>query len=74
MTLNSKPTYPTRRAYLLKLRCDALPDALTGRLENLVTGQRREFSSGPELIASIASELEASASVGLTQPVKDEPK
>jgi len=36
--------------------------ALAGRLENLVTGQQREFTSGHELLESIASDLEASTS------------
>ena len=41
MTLNREPKYPNRRAYVLKLRGDAKPDALAGRLENLVTGSRQ---------------------------------
>lgn len=59
MPLNAEPKYPSRRAYLLKLRADAQPDALAGRLENLVTGQRREFRSARELIESITSDLES---------------
>jgi hypothetical protein len=39
------------------VRGDASPDALTGRVENLVTGQQREFASGQELLASIACDL-----------------
>jgi len=35
MTLNREPKYPNRRAYVLKLRSDAKPDALAGRLENI---------------------------------------
>ena len=66
MTLNTKSKYPNRRAYVLKVRGDATPDALVGRVENLVTGQQREFTSGHELLESIASDLEASAS---QQPV-----
>jgi hypothetical protein len=46
---------------VLKLRSDAIPDALAGRIENLVTGQQREFASGRELLDSIASDLAASA-------------
>ena len=61
MTLNREPKYPNRRAYVLKLRSDAKPDALAGRLENLVTGSQRDFASGPDLLDSIASDLEASA-------------
>ena len=61
MTLNPESKYPNRRAYVLKLRSDAQPGALSGRLENVVTGNLREFSSGHELLVSIASDLQASA-------------
>jgi hypothetical protein len=61
MALNSESRYPNRRAYVLKARSNAKPDALAGRLDNLVTGQQREFSSGRELLDSIASDLETSA-------------
>ena len=42
---------------VLKLRGDATPGALAGRLENLVTGRQREFASADELLESIASDL-----------------
>jgi hypothetical protein len=58
MPLNREPKYPNRRAYVLKLRGDAKPDALAGRLENLVTGRQREFASSRELLDSIASDLQ----------------
>ena len=61
MPLNPESKYPSRRAYVLKMRSDATPDAFVGRLENLVTGQQREFASGHELLDSIASDLEADA-------------
>lgn len=60
MTLNAEPEYPNRRAYVVKVRGDATPDALGGRLENLLTGSQREFASGAELVKSIASDLRAS--------------
>ena len=62
MTLNPESKYPSRRAYVLKVRSDAKPDALVGRLENMVTGQQREFASGQELVESIVSDLQANAS------------
>jgi len=34
---------------------------LSGRLENLVTGAQREFTSGGELLESIASDLDMTA-------------
>ena len=60
MTLNPESKYPSRRAYVLKLRSDAQPGVLSGRLENVVTGKQREFSSDNELLDSIASDLRAS--------------
>ena len=61
MTLNPESKYPSRRAYVVKVRADAQPDALSGRLENLVTGQQRDFTSGQELLESIARDLQAAA-------------
>jgi len=61
MTLNPESKYPSRRAYVLKLRSDAQPGALSGRLENVITGKQREFSSGHELLDSIANDLQVSA-------------
>lgn len=66
MTLKSESTYPSRRTYVLKLRSDANADALTGRLENLVTGGQLEFSSGHELLTSIASDLDGSGAAAAT--------
>ncbi len=59
MPLNPDSKYPSRRAYVLKMRGDAKPDALAGRLESLITGRQREFASGQELLDSIASDLQA---------------
>ena len=61
MTLNPESKYPSRRAYVVKVRADATPDALSGRLENLVTGRQRDFASGHELLESIARDLDVSA-------------
>jgi hypothetical protein len=58
MTLNAETKYPTRRAYIVKLRSDANSDAFAGRIENLVTGRQHEFASARELIESIASDLD----------------
>jgi len=60
MPLKREPRYPSRRAYVLKVRSDAAPDALAGRLEDLVTGIQLEFESGHELLQSIASDLDVS--------------
>ena len=61
MVLNPESKYPNRRAYVVKLRGDATPGALAGRLENLVTGRQREFASANELLESIAGDLEFGA-------------
>ena len=61
MSFNSEPKYPSRRAYVLKLRGDAKPGAIAGRLENLATGRQSEFASGPELLASITSDISPGA-------------
>lgn len=57
MSLNPESKYPSRRSYVVKLRSDAGPGALMGRLENLVTGRQREFSSAEELLESIGADL-----------------
>jgi hypothetical protein len=57
--MKPESTYPTRRSYLLKLHSEAMPDALAGRLQNLLTGGQREFASGHELLQSIAGDLAA---------------
>lgn len=59
MPLSTESKYLSRRTYVVKVRSDAPPDVLAGRLENLVTGQGREFASGGELLESIAEDLKA---------------
>ena len=61
MVLNAESKYPNRRAYVLKLRADATPNVLAGRIENLVTGRQLAFASAHELVESIARDLEAAA-------------
>jgi len=58
MTLNAEIKYPTRRAYVVKVRADAGPHALAGRVENLVTGRQYEFASARELVELIARDLD----------------
>lgn len=57
MSLSQQSKYPSRRTYVLKLRSDAKPGALAGRLENIVTGRQHAFESACELVDSITSEL-----------------
>ena len=59
MALDPEPKYPNRRAYVVKVRSDAKPDALAGVVENLVTGASREFATAEELLDSLASDLKA---------------
>ena len=64
MPLQTDTKFPSRLAWVLKLRGDATREALAGRLENLVTGRRLEFGSGPELIEAIVRDVDASAGEG----------
>jgi hypothetical protein len=73
MSLNPESKYPSRRAYVVKLRGDAKPGALAGRLENLVTGRQCEFASGRELLDSIESDLQASADRRSADPAETKP-
>jgi hypothetical protein len=57
MILSTDSKYPSRRAYVVKLRSDATPNALAGRLENLVTGRRCEFASAHELLRLIVGDI-----------------
>lgn len=57
MALKSETRYPARRTYVVKVRNDATPGALAGRLENVVTGRQRDFASERELVESLTSDL-----------------
>jgi len=61
MPLNPESKFPSRRTYVLKVRGDATPGAIAGRLENVVTGRQRDFVSETELLESLASDLRESA-------------
>lgn len=61
MTLNPEAKYPSRRSYVVKVRSDAKPEALAGRIENLVTGRQCEFASGRELLDALAGDLKVGA-------------
>ncbi len=61
MVLSADSRYPNRRAYVVKLRSDATPDALMGRLENLITGRRYEFTSARDLLLLIAGDIDGPA-------------
>lgn len=61
MPLNPETRYPTRRTYVLKLRSDAVPGALIGRLENVVTGRQWDFANEQDLVESIERDVSASS-------------
>ena len=67
MSRPDETKYPSRLSYVLKLRAEATADALVGRLENLVTGQRLEFGSGRELLEAIAREIDARSADGAAE-------
>lgn len=69
MSLSQESKYPSRRTYVLKLRSDAKPDALAGRLENIVTGRQHAFESAHELLDSITNELASTSG----EPPRGEP-
>jgi hypothetical protein len=68
MALKTESKFTSRRTYLLKVHSHAKPGALTGRLENFVTGQQREFASTDELIASILNDLDSIDERSAPQP------
>ena len=57
MSLKADSKYPNRRAYVVKLRADATPHAVTGRIENLLSARQREFTSGGDLLNCLARDL-----------------
>ena len=61
MTLRSDTKYPSRRTYVVKVRSDATPDALCGRVENLVTCKQSEFATARELFEWIARDIASGA-------------
>ena len=65
MTLSNESKYPSRRTFVIKLRSDATPNALTGRLENIVSGQQLAFESAQELLESLAGALAISSEASL---------
>jgi hypothetical protein len=59
MTLRSDSKYPIHLTYVVKLSSDATPDALCGRLENLVSGKHGDFASAGELFKMMEVDLVA---------------
>jgi hypothetical protein len=68
MTLKVDPKYPNRRTYVVKLRSDATPDALFGRLENLVTCKHVDFTSARELFELMARDIVSSGAEPPSNP------
>jgi hypothetical protein len=57
MALNPETKFPSRRTYVLKVRGDATPGAIAGRLENVMSGRQHDFASVTELAEALASDL-----------------
>jgi hypothetical protein len=57
--LDTHPSYPSVRAYVLKLHRDARPAAgkVIGRLENVTTGEQFVFGNAEELLAALARDV-----------------
>ena len=68
MTLRAETKYPSRRTYVVKVQGDATPDALCGRLENLVTCEQSDFTSARELFEVIARDIESGSAEPPTNP------
>ena len=64
MVMNSDSKFPNRRAYVVKLRSDATPDALCGRVENLLLCEQHEFASAIELVELIKADLASGSTPG----------
>ncbi|HVN33720.1 MAG TPA: hypothetical protein VMU96_00530 [Casimicrobiaceae bacterium] len=58
MSLKTEAKFTSRRTFLVKLHSAAKRGAMTGRVENFVTGRQYEFASSDELIASILNDLD----------------
>lgn len=77
MMLRSDSKYPIYLAYVVKLSSDATPDVLCGRVENLVSGKQRDFTSATELFQFISIDLKSSdlnrqLHPELSSPISDE--
>ncbi len=59
MILRFDSKFPLHRSYVVKLSSDTTPDALRGRLENLVAGTHRYFESADDLLGLIAGDIAA---------------
>jgi hypothetical protein len=59
MALRSDSKYPIHLTYVVKLSSDATPEALCGRLENLVSGKHENFRSDRELFRLMTADLES---------------
>ena len=57
MPLRADSKFPSRRAYVVKFRGDATPEALAGRVENLVSGRQLEFTSSGDLLDCFTRDL-----------------
>lgn len=58
MVLDTSPSYPTDRTYVLKLHRDAVPadGQVFGRLENVRSGEQFQFATLAELLACLVQD------------------
>jgi hypothetical protein len=68
MTLNPQPTHPSNLSYVLKLHRDTAHPAgeFRGRLEHIVSGRHIDFTTGEQLLALLARELQTVRGVDAT--------
>lgn len=71
MTLNPETKYPSRRTYVVRVRSDARPYLLAGRVEGLVTGESWDFASGHELLTALVRDIEAQSETAASRKARD---
>jgi hypothetical protein len=64
MTLKPHSSYPQALSYVLTLHRDAAPaeGRIVGRLEHVVSGRQFHFTTAEELLACLATSIEATPS------------
>jgi hypothetical protein len=71
MTLSPETKYPNRRTYVIRVRSDARPYLLAGRLEGLITGRSWDFASGHELLTALVRDIEAQSEASAGGKARD---
>ena len=59
MILDTRTSYPHRRAYVVKLHRDSDPSSgrISGQIEHVTSGRTVHFNSGEQLLACLLADL-----------------